>query len=141
LGATFQRNQRLISALPTWRAAAEAQRLDSARFVIFAPGEASAVEALKARFQKLASDEGFPVTAIEDLQADAAPGAVRLRADFTVTLRQLCETLRRLESEGAYVAVDYLSVSAAAGASSGRLGPLDVRLELSAAWRPARGRP
>jgi general secretion pathway protein M len=137
LEATFQRNERLIAALPAWRAAAEAQRRDAGRFAIAAPAEGLAVEALKERLQKLAADEGFALKGVEDLQADAAPGTVRMRADFTLTLTQLCETLRRLENEGAYVAIDYLSISANAAASSGRTGPLDVRLELSAAWRPA----
>jgi len=138
---TYRRNQRLAAALPAWRVAAERQRRDSARFLIAAAAEPLAVEALRERIQKLASDEGFPITGIEDLQGDAAPGIVRIRADFTLTLTQLCETLRRLENEGAYVAVDYLSIAANDGTAGGRLGSLAVRLELSAAWGPARGRP
>jgi type II secretory pathway component PulM len=141
LGDVYLRNERLIAALPVWRAAAEAQRRDAARFAILAPGEAAAAEAMKARLQRLATDEGFAVKGVEDLQADAAPGDVRIRADATLTLTQLYETLRRLENEGAYVAIDYLSVSADAAASSGRSGPLDVRLELSADWRPGGSRP
>ncbi len=141
LTAAYQRNQRLIAALPAWRAAAEAQRRDAARFTIPAPAESQAAEALKERVQHLAADEGAPVKAIEDLQTDAAPGMVRVRVDVTLTLTQLYETLRRLEDEGAYVTIDYLSISANAAAASGHGGPLDVRLELSAAWRPAPGHP
>jgi general secretion pathway protein M len=138
---TYLRNERLIAALPVWRTAAEAQRRDAGRFAILAPAESAAVEALKERIQHVASDEGFTVKGLEDLQSDAGPGAVRVRADATLTLTQLYETLRRLENEGAYVAIDYLSVSADAAATSGRSGPLDVRLELSAAWRPGGARP
>jgi general secretion pathway protein M len=130
-----QRNERIITAMPVWRAAAEAQRRDAARFVIVAPAEASAVEALKERFQRLATDGGFAVTGVDGVQADAAPGTVRVRADFTPTLGQLNETLRRLENEGAYVAIDHLSVSASHSTAEGALGPLDVRLEFSADWR------
>ena len=137
---TYMRNQRLAAALPAWRIAAESQRRDASRFLIPAAAQPLAAEALKERVQKLASDEGFPVTGIEDLQGDAAPGIVRVRADFTLTLTQLCETLRRLENEGAYVAIDYLSIAANDGTAGSRLGSLAVRVELSAAWAPARVR-
>lgn len=135
LTATYQRNERVIAALPIWRSAAEAQKRDAARFVIVAPAEASAVEALKERFQRLATDGGFAVTGIDGMPADAAPGMVRVRADFTPTLTQLYETLRRLENEGPYVAIDYISVSSSHTTPDGGLGPLDVRLEFSANWR------
>jgi general secretion pathway protein M len=141
LTETYQRNERIISALPVWRVAGEAQRRDAMRFVIVAPAEASAVEALKERFQRIATDGGFAVTGVDGMQADAAPGTVRVRADFTPTLTQLNETLRRLENEGAYVAIDYLSISAGHSTAEGALGPLDVRLEFSADWRVGDARP
>ncbi len=141
LRATIQRNERLMSALPVWRAAADAQRRSAARFAIFAPSEQLAVEALKERMQHLAADEGFTITGIEDLQADAPSGMIRVRADMTLNLTQFCETLKRLESEGAYVVVDYLSISADRALVSGRASPMDVRLELTAAYRPTGARP
>jgi general secretion pathway protein M len=141
LARTYVRNQRLIAALPALRAAAEAQRATSARFAISAPSEALASEALKARLQRLATDEGFAITAIEDLQADAPAGAIKLRIDMTLTLNQFKEMIRRLESEDAYAVVDYLSVSADRSLAAGRLAPIDVRLELSTAWRATRARP
>ena len=141
LTVTYQQNQRLISALPVWRAVAETQRRDAARWVIPAPAEALAAEALKERFQKLATDEGFAVAGVEDLQADSSPGTVRMRVDLNLTLAQLTDTLKRLENEGAYVAIDYLSISVPSDTAGGTPGLLNVRLEFSAAWRPARGRP
>lgn len=141
LQATYLRNERLIASLPVLRAAAESQQRNAARFALAAPSSTLAAEALKARLQHLATDEGFAVTAVEDLDADAPTGVVRLRADLTITLNQLYDTLRRLESEDAYVVVDYFSVSADRSLASGRLAPIDVRLELSTAWRPAQGRP
>jgi hypothetical protein len=62
---------------------------------------------------------------------------VRVRVDAQMTLTQLCDSLRRLETEGAYVLVNFLSVSADRALKSGRAAPLDVRLELSADYRPA----
>jgi general secretion pathway protein M len=138
LAQTYRRNERLIAALPALRAAAEAQRANAGRFGLAAPSEALAVEALKERLQHLAADQGFAVTAVEDLQADAPAGEIKLRADLTLTLTQLYETVKRLESEDAYVVVDYVSVSADRSLAANRLAPIDVRLELSAAWRPTR---
>lgn len=140
LRATLQRNARLMPALPVWRAAAEAQRATSPRFSIAAPSEQLAVEALKARVTKLAADEGFAVTGIEDLQADAAPGSIRVRVDMAVSLTQLDDVIRRLESEGSYVVFDYLSITADRSAAAGRLAPIDVRMELSSDWRPVGSR-
>ncbi len=141
LELTLQRNERLMAALPVWRSAAEAQRRTAPRFAIAAPSEQLAVETLKERLTKLATDEGFALTGVEDLQADTAAGRVKIRADMTLSLTQLTDIVRRLENEGAYVVVDYLSISADRAAAAGRSAPMDTRLELSADWRPVRPRP
>ncbi len=140
LRATYQRNTRMMAALPVWRAVAETQRRSAPRFAMSAPSESLAGEALKERLRKLSTDEGFAITGVQDLQADAPRGRVRLRADIALNLTQLCEMLRRLETEGPYVVVDYLSISADRAFASGHSAPMDVRLELSAAWRPDAGR-
>ena len=134
---TLRRNERLQASLPAWRAAATAQRASAARFSIAAPSEETAVESLKERLIHLAADEGFAVGGVEDVGANAAPGTVRVRADMTLTLSQFTDTMKRLETEGAYVVVDYISISADRALAAGRLSPMDVRLELTAAWRPA----
>jgi hypothetical protein len=141
LWVVHQRNERLIGSMPALRATAEAQRRLAPRFAMAAPSEAAASEAFKDRLRRLATDEGFTIKAIEDLPADGPAGAVKVRTDLTLTLNQLYETVRRLQSEDAYVVVDYLSVTADRSLAAGRLAPLDVRLELSSAWRPTRGRP
>ena len=141
LADTYSRNEKLIASLPALRAAAEAQRRNGPRFAIAAASEVLAVEVLKDRLQHLATDGGFAITGIQDLQADAQPRSIKLRMDATLTLTQLYETIKRLETEDAYVVVDYLSVSADRSLASGRLAPIDARLELSAAWRATRGRP
>jgi general secretion pathway protein M len=138
LWAAHRRNERLIASLPALRATAEAQRRIAPRFAAAAPSEAAATEVFKDRLRHVAADEGFAVKAIEDLPADSPTGAVKIRADLTLTLTQLVETVRRLQSEDAYVVVDYLSVTADRSLATGRLAPLDVRLELTSAWRPTR---
>ena len=141
LWATHQRNERLIGSMPALRAMAEAQGRLAPRFAMAATSEAAASEAFKDRLRRLSTDEGFTIKAIEDLPAAGPAGAVKVRADLTLTLTQLYETVRRLQSEDAYVVVDYLSVSADRAVATGRLAPLDVRLELTSDWRPIRGRP
>jgi general secretion pathway protein M len=140
LAGAYHRNARLIASLPALRAQAEAQRALAPRFAILAPSAPAATQAFMDRLRHLAADEGIAVKGMEDLQADAPAGAVKLRADLTLTLTQLYELIRRLQSEDAYVAIDYLSVSADRSFAAGRLNPLDVRLELSAAWQTPRGR-
>ncbi|MGI9168952.1 MAG: hypothetical protein ACR2FH_02080 [Caulobacteraceae bacterium] len=51
------------------------------------------------------------------------------------------ESLRRLETEGPHVVVEYLAVTADRALATGRSSPLAVRLEISAAYRPSRARP
>jgi hypothetical protein len=140
LRATLQRNSRLIASLPALRGAAEAQARTASRFSMSAPSEALAIEALKDRVQRLATDKGFAVKAIEDLQTDAPAGSVELRTDLTLTLTQLCDLLRRFQSEDTYVVIDFISIAADRSFAAGRLEPLDVRLEFSARWRPVRTR-
>lgn len=136
----FQRNQRVMAQVRVWRALANQQRDNQARFAIAAPSQQLAVEALKDRLAKLAAAEGFTVTALADLAADAPAGKIRLRADLQLTLSQLYESLRRLETEGSYVVVEYLAVSADRALATGRSSPLAVRLEITAAYRPVRAR-
>lgn len=141
LTAAYVRNERLVTSLPALRAMADAQRKSASRFFVGAPSEALAAEALKERIQRVAADEGVSLKAIVDLQPDAPPGTIKLRADMTLTLTQLYETLRRLETEDAYVVIDYISINADRAAAEGRLAPIDVRVEFSTDWRPVRGQP
>jgi len=139
LEAELKNDGRIVAALPTWRAAAEAQRRTASRFALGAPSDSLAGEALKDRLEHLAADEGYALNAVEDLPADASAGTTRVRADMTLSLTQLTDSIRRLENEGAYVVVDYLAISADEAFVSRRLAPVRVRLELSAAHRPAPG--
>ena len=74
------------------------------------------------------------------MQADAPQGAIKVRADLTLTLTQLYETIQRLQNEDAYVVIDYISINADRSGATRKLAPIDVRLELETAWRPVRGR-
>jgi hypothetical protein len=137
--ANHQRNERIMAAIPLWGQAAEAQRRHAERFAIPAQSEQLAVETLKERLANLATEEGFQITAMQDLDADTPAAEAKVRADLQITLTQLHESLRRLETEGPYV-VEYLSVSADRALATGRSSRLLVRLEIGAPWRPVRSR-
>ncbi|HEV2365170.1 MAG TPA: type II secretion system protein GspM [Caulobacteraceae bacterium] len=132
LTAQWRRQTRLIAEQASWLRAARRESLAATDFVLPAPTEEAAVETLKSRLQRLAGDQGFQITGLTDLPAAAPPGFVRLRADMQLTLAQLTLALRQLETEDPYVVVEYLSVSADRALASGKLSPLDVRLEISA---------
>jgi len=132
---TYSRNQRVLAGIPLWQAQLEQQRMTAGRFAIAAPTEALATEQLKSRLTKMASDVGGTLTAIQDIQDGVPNGFVRVRADMQMTLGQLYKSLARLESEEPYVVVESLSVVADRAAQTGHLGPMAVRVEVSAPIR------
>lgn len=132
---TYSRNQRALAGIPVWRAQLEDQRRSMSRFAISAPTEALAAEQLKSRLSRMASEEGGTLTAIQDIEDGGPTGFVRIRADMQMTLGQLYKSLARLESEEPYVVVESLSVVADHAAQTGHLGPMAVRMEVSAAVR------
>ena len=139
LVAEYQRNLRTMASIPVWRQAADSQRRTMQRYAISAQSDQLAVEALKERLTRLAADEGFQISAMQDIESDTASSQARVRADLQISLTQLHESLRQLETEGPYV-VEYLSVSADRALATGHASRLAVRLEISAPWRPTRSR-
>lgn len=135
--ATYQRNQRLLDAMPVWRAQAEAQKRGAAGYAIVAPSQAQGQDQLNQRIAAALTFDGAPPPTAQDLQADVPAGWIGARADAQLTLPQLVAGLRRLESEVPYVVVERLSISGEQAFHTGRAGPLDIRLEVSAAFRPA----
>jgi len=138
--AAYQRNQRLIAAIPNLPVQAEAQKRTAAAFALAAPTQLQAQEMLRQRLgAALTATSGAPPT-VQDAQADLPPGWIGARADVQLTRRQLNESLRALENEEPYVVVDYVSINADQAFRSGRAGPLDVRIELSVPVRLADAR-
>jgi hypothetical protein len=138
--ASYERNQRLLSGVPLWRAQAEMQRRTLADYAILAPSQAFASDLLKKRIAQIAGDEGAVLKSAEDVQADVPPGWVRIRADLQLTMSQLVSSLRRLDTEDNYVVIEYLSVAADRALQTGKLAPMDVRIELAAPYQAARAR-
>jgi hypothetical protein len=132
---TYSRNQRVLAGIALWQAELEQQRETASKFAIAAPTEALAAEQLKSRLTRMTSDVGGTLTAIQDIQDGVPNGFVRVRADMQMTLGQLYKSLARLESEEPYVVVESLSVVADRAAQTGHLGPMAVRVEVSAPIR------
>jgi general secretion pathway protein M len=135
--ARYERNQRLLDAMPVWRAQAETQKRNAASFAVFAPSQAQGQELLNQRLATAVTYDGGPPPTVQDVQADLPNGWIGARADVQLTLPQLESSLRRLESEEPYVVVERLSISAEQAFHTGHAGPVDVRLEVSAAFHPA----
>ena len=131
----YARNQRVLAGIPVWRAQAEEQRATASKFELTAPTEPLAAEALKSRLSKLTDDVGGTVEAVQDVQEDVPTGWIRVRADLQLTDGQLYKCLARLESEEPYVVVEYLSIAADRAFTTGHLGPMGVRIEVSAPVR------
>jgi general secretion pathway protein M len=137
LRTEYRTEQRLLAAIPAWRLQAERQRATSARFAYSAPTDALASDLLKERIARVANAQGGVLKAAQEIPADNAGGWVAVRADLQMTMNQLYETLTRLENEDPYVAIDSVSVVADEAFKTGHLAPMDVRLEVSAQFRPS----
>jgi len=134
LVAAYQRNQRVLSGISTWRAEADQQTATQARYSIVAPTKVLAAENLKQRLNRLAAAVGGSVQAVSDLPSENE-NSVRVRADFQLTMTQLYKSLSRLENEAPYVVVGYVSVVADRAVQTGHLATMDVRIEVSAPVR------
>jgi general secretion pathway protein M len=135
---SYRHGQRAMAGAAVWRAQAAVQRRDAGRWAILAPSSALASQALKQRLTGLIAAEGGQLKSVEDVQADVPQGQVRVRADLQLTMSQLTSSLKRLESEDNYVVIESVTVSADRAFQTGRAGPMEVRLELSAPWLAAR---
>ena len=135
LTATYQRNERVLAGIATWRAEADEQKATERQYAIVAPTRALAVENLKQRLNRMAESQGAVVQTISELPAEAPEGWVRVRVDLQLTMSQLYKSLNRLENEAPYVVVGYVSVVADRATQTGHLATMDVRLEVSAPVR------
>jgi general secretion pathway protein M len=138
--ADYQRDQRLIAAIPGLRAQAEAQKRTAAAFALAAPSQLQAQEALRQRITSAITAAGAGAPTVQDVQADLPSGWIGARAEARLSRSQLNESLRVLENEEPYVAVDYISIDAEQAFRTSHAGLLDVRLELSVPFRLADAR-
>jgi general secretion pathway protein M len=133
--AAFQRNQRLIDAIPAWRAEAEGHKRSASAYAIVAASQIEAQEQLRQRLAAALTGDPASPPSVQDMQSDLPSGWIGARADAALTATQLYAGLRRLQSEEPYVVVESLSINADRAFHTGQAGPLDVRLEISSAFR------
>jgi type II secretory pathway component PulM len=134
LQTAFQRNQRVLAGIATWRGEVEEQTATQSRYAIVAPTKVLAAENLKQRLNRLAAAGGGTVQAVAELPSENE-NWVRVRADMQLTMSQLYKGLNRLENEAPYVVVGYVSVVADRAVQTGHLATMDVRIEVSAPVR------
>ena len=133
--AAYQRNERVLAGIASWRGEADQQDDSESDYAIVAPTQALAAEDLKQRLSRLATAVGGTVQATSELPAEAPDGWVRVRVDMQLTMSQLYRGLERLENEAPYVVVGYVSVVADRARQTGHLATMDVRVEVSAPVR------
>ncbi len=130
LRATYARDDRAIAQIAQLRRHADRQRRDRSRFQLVAPNLAAGQAALRQSVTARIAAAGGELRSIQDLPAP--PGGVRARVDCRLTLAQLETLLVRLGNALPLLVVDGLTVAADESLQTGRLGPLDVRLEIAA---------
>jgi general secretion pathway protein M len=127
---SYTRDARAIGQMPRLRRQAEAQRGQSGRFEIAAVSETAASERLGYMVSSAVTGVGGELRGIEFVAA--APKSVRARLAARLTLPQLVRLLANLQNTPPLLIVESLTVAADEAAQTGRLGLMDVTVELSA---------
>jgi ABC-type lipoprotein release transport system permease subunit len=129
---TYARDERAVVQIASTRRAAEAQRRDAGRFRIEGASAAVAADALKERIAAAVTATGGDLRGIDDTAA--ALGMIRVRTDARLTTGQLTALLAGLQRGEPLLLVEDLAIVATEAFQTGRSGPMDVRLEVSAAY-------
>lgn len=135
LRAQYERNTRLINAIPAMRRQAERQRGLVAQFAVGGPNMTVARATLRERLRRDVGVAGGQVTALQDVPAP--PGQVRAWVQARMTLPQLQALLIRANDSPPYLVTESLRISADQVLETGKLDQVDVRLEASVAHIPA----
>lgn len=132
LTVRYARDARAVAQVVSVRRAAERQRATRARFVLVAATPLAAGDRLKERLATTVAASGGALRSVEDL-AGGSPGQIRARLDARLSPRQLSAVLTRLDAEAPLLVFDSLTVAADQAFATSRAGPMDVRLEVTAA--------
>lgn len=133
---SFQANEKRIGSLSALQAEAERQVGEMPLLFMAAPDPEEAGESLRERIEAAALEAGGDVRASEALPADQ--GWARAALDVRMSHRQLAGLLTRLNSLKPALAVDGLTVIAEDALTNPGSDLLDVRLEATAPFVPAR---
>jgi hypothetical protein len=137
LQQAYARNARIIDSIRIWKHQALAQERDAARYAFAAPNATIASQLLQQHVARIVASVGGSVVR-SGPQEPVSAGTARVGADLQLTMSQLYQVLKRVESGEPYVVVEFVSVGADRAFQSGHSAPLDVRLRLAARFRPFR---
>lgn len=130
--ATWAADERAVVQIASVRRAAEAQRRDAARFRLAGDTALLAADRFKERIGTAITATGGELRSIEDVAA--RPGMIRVRTDTRLTTGQLVTLLTGLQRGEPLLIVETLNLAADQALQTGRAGPMDVRLEISAPY-------
>jgi len=128
----YERDERIIAQQPSVRRAAVQQRRAAALFVAPSATPLAAADALKERLGAAVTASGGELRSVEDV-ARSEPAEVGARLTARLSPRQLSDVLSRLQSQPPLLVFDSMIVAADQAFATSRAGPMDVRLEVSAA--------
>lgn len=133
---TFHANEQRIASLDALQAEAERQTAEMRQRFIAAPDAAEASEALRERIESAVQELGGDIKASEAVPAEE--GWARAAIDMRMSHAQLAGLLARLNALKPALAVDAVTVIADDALTNPKSDLLDVRLEASAPFVPAR---
>ena len=129
LRMAYERNSRLINAIPALRRRSEQIRPLRAQVALVAPDPAQAQDRLRERLRNAFAEAGGEVTLVQGVPASG--DQVRAWVQGKITLEALQKLLVTQENAAPYLVIESLRISADAALETGRLDKLDVRLEAS----------
>lgn len=135
LTAAYERNSRLINAIPAQRRRAEKQGALKESFFLAAPNATIARDKLRERLRSDFAAAGGVVSAVQDVPSPA--GSVRAWVQGRITLPRLQALLGTIDTSPPYLIIETLRISADTALETGRLDTLDIRLEASVPTLPA----
>jgi Tfp pilus assembly protein PilO len=133
---TFHANEQRIGSLNALQAEAERQVGQMRALFMAAPDAEEAGEALRERIETAAQEAGGDIKTSEAVPAEQ--GWARAAVDVRMSHAQLATLLARLNALKPAIAVDTLTVIADDALTNSRSDLLDVRLEATAPFVPAR---
>jgi len=131
----YERNQRLIGAVPAWSRQMRVLRENADHHAVMAPNRAAAGEMLKESLSRMIAAQGGTLREVAD--ADARDGWIVVRAEAQLSLTQMTRGFRQFENQYPYAVIESLTIAADQSFSTGQLAPMDVRLEVAAPFIPS----
>ncbi|HEY1709342.1 MAG TPA: type II secretion system protein GspM [Rhizomicrobium sp.] len=138
LQAQYERDSRTVASIPVWKREAQQQQRTEGQYAIVASTAELASHQLQDRLARSVGEVGGLVRS--SVPDEPTASEVGTRVDLALTNQQLNQLLKHLESEEPYVVVGYISVAADRAFETGKLAGMDVKLQVSAVFHPARAR-